>query len=397
MNFILSQRAKVITYIFMGIGLISVILGFITDDSAHHGRFWSNILINGFYFMAISLGALFFYALNFATETAWTVVIRRVMEAIYSFIPYAAVIILIVLLASTFHLNHIYHWMDPEVLDPASDNFDPLIAHKSLYLNKPFFWIRTLLYLGTFIWFGRWFRKRSLEEDELGGTGVHFKGYKRSAIYLGIFALFSTTLAWDWIMSIDVHWFSSLFGWYVFSGMWVSGMNVIAILTLYLISKGYLPEINNSHLQDLGKWIFALSFLWSYLWFAQYVLIWYGDMPEEVTYYMMRIGSYRLPFFGMFLINFAVPMISLMSRDAKRNPRFLIVVGTIIFIGHYLDTYLLFTPGILFDVWTFGWFEVGVLIGFTGLFINVVLRTLTQAALVPKHSPYLSESLHHSV
>jgi hypothetical protein len=426
MNFVFSNKAKVITYILIAIGLVTLVAGFFLDESAHHGRFWSNVLINGFYFLAISLGALFFYALHFATETAWAVIIRRVIEAVFSFIPIASAVLVIVFIAASLHWNHIYHWMDEAVHAPfVSEStvesehpdyfmsreeaqeagvdvipnmfFDRIIANKGAYLNIPFFWVRTIVYILTFILFARWFRQRSLREDENPTLDLHYKGYKRGALYLVLFAIFSSTLSWDWIMSIDTHWFSTLFGWYVFSGMWVSAMNVIVILTLYLISKGYLKEINSSHIHDIGKWVFALSFLWSYLWFSQFLLIWYSNIPEEVTYFISRIEDYKIPFFGMFLINFMVPMLILMSRDAKRNPKFLIAVGTIIFIGHYLDTYMLVTPGVLFEHWHFGWMEIGMFLGFTGLFINRVLSALTKASLIPKNSPYLDESLHHSI
>lgn len=427
MNFVFSQRAKVISLILMIIGALTIVGGYFMEaEATHHARWWSNLMINGFYFLAIALGALFFYALSFATETAWAVVARRVMEAVFSFIPYASIVLVIVFIGATLHWNHIYHWMDDAVqyeyvvestmdsdhpeyiatLEEAEakgvtvvDNhhYDSIIAGKSAYLNVPFFWIRTIIYLAVFIWFGRWYRKRSLREDEEGGTALHMKGYKRSAIYLVLFAVFSSTLSWDWLMSIDTHWFSTLYGWYIFSGMWVAAMNIIVILTLYLISKGYMKEINSSHIQDMGKWVFAISFLWSYLWFSQFLLIWYSNIPEEVTYFIERIEEYKVLFFGMFIINFAIPMLILMSRDAKRNPRYLIAIGTIIFIGHYLDTYMLITPGVLHEAWTFGWMEIGFFLGFTGLFINRVLSALTKAPLVPKSSPYLDESLHHSI
>ena len=409
----------------MILGAIAVIAGYFVYGEDHHARWWSNMMINGFYFLSIALGGLFIYALNFATETAWAVVLRRVMEAVFSFIPYASIVLIFVFIGSTFSWNHIYHWMDEGTVMQyvAADTqgsehaqyfatqakaeaagvevvlnagYDELIANKTAYLNKPFFWVRTLIYIGTFIWFGMWFRRRSLKEDEVGGEEIHIKGYKRSAVFLVIFAVFSSTLSWDWLMSIDTHWFSTIYGWYVFSGMWVSAMNVIVILTLYLISKGYLDNINSSHLQDMGKWVFALSFLWSYLWFSQFLLIWYSNIPEEVTYFITRIDHFAVPFFGMFIINFALPMVILMSRDAKRNPGFLIAMGVIIFIGHYMDTFLYIVPGVQ-GFMTFGWLEIGFLLGFTGFFINRVFTALAKAPLEPQKSPYLEESLHHSI
>lgn len=397
MNFVFTNRTKLLTYVLMAIGLVALVVGIFTDGSPNHLRVWSNILIDGFFFFGIALGAMFFYALHFATETSWAVILRRVFEAVLLYVPYGAAIILIVLIASSFHWAHIYEWMNPAVHDKSSPLFDKELLEKSSYLNLPFFWLRTIGYILTFVGFAWWFRKRSLREDEEGGTAIHYAGFRRSVIFLVLFGFFSSTMAWDWIMSIDAHWFSTLFGWYTFAGMWVSGMNFVLLLTLYLISKGYLGDINHSHIHDMGKWVFALSFLWSYLWFAQFLLIWYANIPEEATYFLLRINHYRIPFFLMFCINFAFPMVILISRDAKRNPRFLLFVGTIILIGHWLDVYMLFTPGILGANWHFGVFEVALALGFLGFFLNRVLTHLTQASLEPKHSPYLEESLHFHI
>jgi hypothetical protein len=182
----------------------------------------------------------------------------------------------------------------------------------------------------------------------------------------------------------------------VFSGMWVGAMIVAVIVTLYLKSKGYLPQVTNSHIHDLGKWMFAISFLWSYLWFSQFLLIWYSDIPEEVTYFIERIQYFKVPFFTMFFINFALPMVILMARDAKRNPKFLITIGTIIFLGHFMDTFLLVMPGATHK-WQFGWMEIALFIGFLGLFINRVFKTLTKAPLTPANHPYLEESIHFNI
>ena len=213
------------------------------------------------------------------------------------------------LLVGSFHGHHLYHWMDPEVHNPESEHFDAIIANKSAYLNLPFFWLRALIYSGVFIFFARKFRQKSLLEDQVGGTEIHTWLYKRSALFLVFFAVFSSTLAWDWIMSIDTHWFSTLFGWYVFSGMWCSAMITAVILVRYLKLKGYLEFVNDNHIHDLGKWTFALSFLWTYLWFSQFMLIWYSDIPEEVTYFVERIEHFKIPYFIMFFTNFILPMV----------------------------------------------------------------------------------------
>jgi len=404
MEFTFSKRAKSISIILMVIGLLSLVVGAYMDPTDHHQKTWANLLVNGIFFFGISLGALFFYALQYATEAAWSVMVKRVYEGIMSYLPIGGITIFIVLLAGSFGVHHIYHWMDPRVYDPDNlEHFDKIIANKRAFLNLPFFWIRAIVYVGTFTFFARYFRKMSLKQDQALNVPLHLKNYRRAALFLVFFAVLSSVMAWDWLMSIDVHWFSTLYGWYVFSGMWVGAMITAVVITLYLKSKGYLPQVNNSHIQDMGKWMFAISFLWSYLWFSQFMLIWYANIPEEVTYFMTRIEEYRVPFFTMFFINFALPMVILMSRDAKRNPKFLITIGALIFLGHWVDTYLLIIPGAVnfghahHCFGHIGLSEIGLMLGFLGMFMFVVLRTLTKAPLSPVNHPYLDESIHHSI
>jgi hypothetical protein len=209
------------------------------------------------------------------------------------------------------------------------------------------------------------------------------------------FAVFSSTSAWDWLMSIDVHWFSTLFGWYTFAGMWVSAMVVIVLTIIYLKKLGYLPQINESHIHDVGKWIFAISFLWSYLWFSQYMLIWYANIGEEVAYYVMRTENFKVLYFGMFLINFIFPMLILMSRDAKRDSGILMFVGIIILLGHWFDVYIMVSAGSLGVNAQLGILELGMLLLMAGAFIMILLKNLTKAPLLPVHHPFLDESIHH--
>ena len=397
MEFTFSSKTKTFSLILMLIGVVSLAINFFTDHSEHHNMFWANILFNGFFFFSIAAGALFFMVLSYATEAAWTVLIKRVLEGIISFLLPASIILFIVFLAGTFGLHHIYHWMNPNVFIVGHEEYDEVLAGKEAYLNIPFFWVRSIVYVGVFYLFARLYRNRSLKEDSENGTKLHFKNYRQSGLFLVFFAVFSSTLAWDWIMSIDAHWFSTLFGWYVFSGMWLSAITTTMLITLYLKSKGYLPEVNKNHLHDLGKWMFALSFLWSYLWFSQFMLIWYADIPEEVTYFVNRVENYNFLFFFTFAINFVTPMLILMSRDTKRNRKYLAVMSFIILFGHWLDAYLLVNPGVLFDHGHLSWVHFGTMLGFAGLFILVVFRTLSKAPLVPVNHPYKDESIHHHI
>ena len=320
-------------------GALLLIIGILAGMNDEHfaTRLLTNGLINGFFYFALGLGALFFLALMYATETGWYASVKRVIEAQAGFLPVGMGLLGFVLLVITLMDGaHIYIWMDHSVVEK-----DHIIEGKAFYLNKGFFWIRTLVYMATYYIFLKGFRNRSLLEDKVGGTEIHFTNYKKGALFLVFFAVFSSTSAWDWLMSIDVHWFSTLFGWYTFAGMWCSSMVVLVLTVLYLKKLGYLPKVNESHIHDIGKWVFATSFLWSYLFFSQYMLIWYANIPEEVTYYMTRIKDFQFIYFFMFIINFAFPMLILMSRDAKRHAGILTFVGLIILAGHWLDVYIM--------------------------------------------------------
>ena len=324
-EFQMTPKARNVAFGLIGVGSILALIGVLMGSGDEHflTRLMTNGLINGFFFFAIGLGALFFLALNYAVEAGWYVVVKRIIESVALYLPYGiAVFGGVLLIITVLHGAHIYTWMDGEIVAE-----DKIIQGKSAYLNVVFFWIRTLVYFAVYLWFLRGFRKRSLEEDTVGGSDIHFKNYRQGATFLVFFAVFSSTSAWDWLMSIDVHWFSTLFGWYTFAGMWVSALVVIVLTVIYLKKLGYLPQVNESHIHDIGKWVFAISFLWSYLWFSQYMLIWYANIGEEVTYYVMRTENFKYLYFGMFFINFIFPMLILMSRDAKRDAGILTFVG----------------------------------------------------------------------
>jgi hypothetical protein len=395
MEFKIAQKAKVFTMSLIVIGVLFTAMGIALNmgDTNFKQRIIANGLIDSYFFFSIGLGALFFLALQYATETGWYAAVKRVIEAVAGFIPYGIGMMVLVMLALTITDGaHIYTWMDPETVA-----HDEIIQGKAAYLNKGFFWIRTVVYLATYYIFWIGFRKRSLKEDIEGGTDIHFKNYRKGAHFLVFFAVFSSTSSWDWIMSIDVHWFSTLFGWYTFAGMWVSTMVVLVTLTLYLKKLGYLPKVNDSHIHDLGKWTFATSFLWSYLWFSQFMLIWYANIGEEVTYYIMRIENFKILYFSMFFINFAFPMLLLMSREAKRHSGILTFVGVIILIGHWLDTYIMVTAGSMGATAEIGFMEIGMAVAFAGLFMRIILVNLTKAPLSPVNHPFLDESIHHEI
>ena len=394
MEFKVSNKAKMASIIVMAVGIVGLLIGIFTNHGHLGQRVWSNVLINGYFFFTIALAAAFFYALQYVSEMGWGVTTKRIYEGMMSFMPIGAVILLLVFVAGSMHWHHIYHWMAEGIDVPGHANYDRIIANKMAYLNQPFFYGRTIAYFIVWIGLAMWFRKKSIEEDQIGGLTNYKKTIIKSVLFIFFFAYTSSSSAWDWLMSIDTHWFSTLFGWYTFSGMWVSAMIVSMVIVIYMKSQGYLKEVNNSVVHDIGKWIFAASMLWSYLWFSQFMLIWYSDIPEEVTYYITRFSEYKGLYLGTFAVNFFLPFFVLMSRDSKRNFSILLPVCLILFVAHWLDVVVMVIPGTMFDHGHVGLLEIGMFLLFTGGFTMVTLRAISKAPLMAKNHPFYEESVH---
>ncbi|CAI8227109.1 MAG: Uncharacterised protein [Cryomorphaceae bacterium] len=388
--FTIDKKAKNFSMVLMAIGLIALIYGFSTD--AH--RAWPSLLFNNYFFIGIAVFGVFFVAKQYVSEAGWSIVLKRVPEAVMSALPVMSLIMLFIMFASIMHWNHIYHWLHEGIMDPASEHYDRIIAGKEAYLNASFFIIRTIIYLLGWNYFAKKLRALSVLEDKVVGTAIHFKSVSTSAWFMVFFAVTSAMASWDWIMSIDPHWFSTIFGWYVFAEWGAIGFTTILLFTLYLKRQGYLEDVNENHIHDLGKWIFAMSLVWTYMWFSQFMLIWYANIPEEVTYFMARleVENYKFLFWFSMIINFIAPIILLMSRDAKRNNGRLIFVGCVILVGHWINSYLLVAPGTLGTHGHIGFTEIGMGLGFSGLFIYLVLNALTKQPLETKNHPFLDES-----
>jgi hypothetical protein len=402
LNFTIPAKAKMFTYILMAVGLISIIAAFLTDaphepDAHYHqNRAWANIFVNSFFFMSIALAAAFFLGLQYAAEAGWATTVKRITEAVAWYLPYGLSFMLLLFILGQAGVHHIYSWMSPGIADVGSPNYDAVVAAKIGYFGW-FWWVRTLLYMVGWLYFTNKLRKNSIAADAVSDDTHHWKNVKLSAWFMVLFAVTSSTSAWDWLMSIDVHWFSTLYGWYMFAGMWVSAIITIIMLVVWLKKLGYMEFVTESTIHDLGKWMFAISFLWTYLYFSQFMLIWYSDIPEEVIYYKARWDHYKPLMWTVLLVNFAFPMILLMSRDSKRNFWFLTIVGTIIFVGHWLDVIMMVMPGTVGHHWNgLSWMEFGTFLGFLGLFINVLLRNLASRPLMVKNHPYLDEAVHHT-
>ena len=348
---------------------------------------WAALYVAAFFFMMIALGTLAFYAINRAAQAGWSPALFRVMEGITAYLLPGSLIVFVILLLSGMHFNHLFIWMDSEVVA-----HDKLIQGKTAFLNTPFFLARALFYIAGWVTYRYFSRKFSLAQDQASDVSNHKKNFRISAAFLVFYIVTESMMSWDWVMSIDPHWFSTLFGWYVFASMFVSGITTIALVTIFLKSKGYLEKVNDSHIHDLGKFMFGISIFWTYLWFSQFMLIWYSNIPEEVTYFITRIEDYNLPFFGMLVMNFIFPLLILMNSDYKRLNYFIVMAGIVILLGHYIDVFNMIMPSAVGDQWFIGLAEIGGFLFFFGLFIFVVFKEISKAPLHATGDPYMGES-----
>ena len=386
-----TSRNRIISIVLMVIGVAAIAYGF---GSGQITRTWATLLHNNFYFTAIALCGTFFVAVQYIAQAGWAIGFIRVPEAMGRFLLYGGIGMILI-----FFLGHheLYFWTHPELYDKASPEYDHIMVGKRGFLNMGFFSFRLIAYFVIWVAFTMILRKNSLREDVEGGLTNYKKSIPVAATFIVLFAVTSSTSAWDFLMSIDSRWFSTMFGWYTFAGLFVSGLATMCLIILYLKRKGYLQHIGENHLHDVGKFMFAFSIFWTYLWFSQFMLIWYANLPEEVVYYQVRWENFRTLWAVNLCVNFIAPFLVLMTRDAKRQQAILWVAGVIIFIGHWIDVFMMTQPGIVGRDWHIGFIEIGTMLGYLGLFIYVVLNELSKAALVPKNHPMLVETLRHHI
>jgi hypothetical protein len=205
-----------------------------------------------------------------------------------------------------------------------------------------------------------------------------------------------STTPWLWLMSIDAHWYSTMYSWYTFASTWVSGIALILLFVVYLKNTGYLEYVNREHIHDLGKFMFAFSIFWAYLWFSQFMLIWYANIPEETVYFNSRTqGAYSGVFWFNFIINFLAPFLILMRRSSKRNYSTMTIMSLIIIFGHWLDFYQMVFASVLPEHVEMNLFDFGIALGFVGVIMLVAGRVLSKYPLVAKNHPFMKESIIH--
>src|SRR6201996_9149662 len=413
-RFEFTGNVKTWSLIAIVVGILVIALGFFTG---YGERTFANLLLMGYYFTCVCICGVFFCALQYVAQAGWSASILRVPQAFAKVLPIAGIILLVIICGGLFitHtgvneegkqtvLPYLYkQWALKGITTKGDPNYDAVITAKSGYLNIPFFLIRLVIYLGSYSLLGRMLVKYSNNEDELGGMLNYNKSFKMSVIFLIIFGFTVPLFAFDTIMSLEAHWFSTMFGWYNFAALWVSGIAVITLTLIILRENGYMEWVTTDHLHNLGQLMFGFSIFWTYLWFAQFLLTWYANIPEEAAYFYKRWEPQFKPWFWLnIVVNFLTPLLVLMSRDSKRMVKILKVACIILICGHWLDYFQMIMPGTVGPQasWAveIGPIEITVLIGFAGLFIFTMLSSLSKfKSLIPKKHPLLDESLHHHI
>ena len=447
------SKEKTVLAGFMLLGIICLALSVFAEPAAiadaHYSyRFWTNFLHNTVFFTGIGFMALFIFCGFMIAYAGWYVTFKRVWEAIMLMIVPGLALLGIIIVGMWLHWHELYHWMDA-----AAVSDDRILAHKSFFLNKNWYTFGTIIIVGLWAVFA--FKMRSMSRDEDREDGNRYLTHRNmkvwGAIFLPIAGFSSCAVIWQWIMSIDAHWYSTMFAWYTTASWFVALIALTILLLIYLKSRGYYQNVTDEHLHDLGKFLFAFSIFWTYLWFSQYMLIWYANNGEETAYFFERYENYPVLFYGNLAINFVLPFIILMANTTKRKYGTLVFTSIIVFFGHWWDFFLMIKPGTYLTALEVaehhgaghaetgahagdhagehaggvehgleqmaghleeihggghgfvegftvpGLLEIGIFLGFLAMFLYLIMHNLTKAPLVAKNDPYLNESLHHHV
>ncbi|HTI91240.1 MAG TPA: hypothetical protein VL727_11675 [Puia sp.] len=385
----------------MGVGVLSLIIGFILYGNGtpeQNTRFWSALLQNSVYFLLIVNAAMFFFA---ATSLAWagfTISFRRVTEALAaSVIPIGGITFVILMCLVFGHKTLIYEWLDKDVVA-----HDEALKGKSGFLSPTFFTIYTTLTIGLWAVLGYKLRSLSRSIDDTALTIAEAKKYIfKNTVWAAIFIVwFALTVAsvtpWLWLMSLNARWFSTMYSWYTFASTFVAGIALISLFVVYLKNQGYLEYVNQEHLHDLGKFQFAFSIFWTYLWFDQFMLIWYANISEETIYFKTRFeGAYMGIFYLNLIINFVAPLLIFMKRSSKRNYATVTFMSVLLIFGHWLDSYQMVFGTTSPNHVPLNLFDFGLALGFVGLIMWQAGRVLAKFPLLAKNHPFLKESIIH--
>ncbi len=377
--------------VLFGIGLLALVASAATLAAGEEAveQFWFAYLVGYMFTLSLSLGALLFVMIQHVTRAGWSVVVRRIAENMASAMPLMALLFLPIAIFGCPVLFH--HWWHME-LDPAAAGYDAVLAGKHAYLNPVFFYIRAIIYFGVWIFLARWFCRLSLVQDENGDPGLTLKMSRFAAPGILLFAVTITFAAVDWMMSLNPHWFSTIFGVCYFAGSFMAFMGVLALVLLWLRGRGYMGNVvNREHYHDIGKLLFAFMVFWTYVNFSQYMLIHYADLPEETLWFQERLGWYWVGW-ALIVGHFMVPFAFLMSRHVKRNMPLLAVASIFMLVMHWLDMQFIIMPTLHHQPHPH-WVDFTTWLGLTCLFLGFAVMVTRRVPLLPVRDPRLKESL----
>src|SRR5580704_12711588 len=391
-HFVIPQRYKTWSLALMGVGVLSIIIGYILYGTENNGtRFWSALLQNSVYFLLLVNAAMFFFCASTLAMGGWQLSFRRVTEAISaSVIPIGLITFVIFLCILFGKKDGIYDWLNKDLV-----NADAALKGKAGFLNPTFFMVWSILSIVLWTVLGIKMRSLSRETDKAPlsvaeGKKYIFKNTVWASLYIVWFTLtVASTVPWLWLMSTRAHWFSTMYSWYTFASTFVAGMALISLFVIYLKNKNYLEYTNHEHLHDLGKFQFAFSIFWTYLWFDQFMLIWYANISEETIYFKNRFdGAYTGIFYLNLIINFLAPLLIYMSRNSKRNYATVTFMSVALLFGHWLDFYQMVFGSTIKDHVPMNLFDFGIAAGFVGLIMWQTGNVLSKYPLLAKNHPF---------
>ena len=346
-------------------------------------RFWINWIIWFLYLLTAGLGCLFIVALEHVVGAKWSTPLRRIPERLSGL----TIMMIPAALLALLSLPVLYPWTHPD------SQLNPMIAGKAGWLNIPFFSLRVVACL--VLWaLSYWiFVSRSIRQDRHGDPGYTVRVRRFAPLFMAILGITLTIVAFDWISSLDPLWYSDIFGVYLFAGTFLAGLAVTALAVLYLRKRGRLAEIKPDHLYNLGGFLFAFIVFWSYIGFAQYLLMWYANIPEEVLWYKVRLsGGWGVILLVMALLHFLVPFFILMARNAKSDPRLLSSAAVLVLFSHLLDLYWMIFPALEEESF-FGWQELSFAVLFISIALLWIRRSMNRGEDMPVGDPMLREGL----
>lgn len=369
--------------------VVAAVLAMVLADGRN--RFFHAYLVSFAYFLSLALGALFFVLLQHVTRSGWSVVVRRIAEVVASVMPLLAVLAIPVVIG----MPQLYNWTHASAVA-----HDSLLQSKQPWLNRPFFIVRLVICFAVWSGLARYFFQRSVAQDATGDTALTIRMQRFSAPAMYLFGITLTCAAFDLLMSLDPHWYSTIFGVYYFSGGVVGFFALLILLAYSLQRAGRLQRaITREHYHDLGKLVFAFTVFWAYIAFSQYMLIWYANMPEETQWFLTRqTGGWVTVSLLLLLGHFVLPFLALISRIPKRRRYVLVIPAVWMLVMHWVDIYWLVMPGVQVadlpeGTVPFGLMDVACFIGLGGLFIAGAAHRARGRALVPERDPRLLESL----